>query len=275
MLLSDPKGESTSDKSGHPESSPRRHSGRKHWITRANQCHPWSRVCSGPNHFAPKDDRGLVSPDHSVIHEGAHLHQIEVLSMESTVHHGSHPNASHRQRREAKLRGQQAASGGPANPQAATRVNPEQASKVKLWAPTCPDNGEGRSTSGKQQLSAPAWSTGVVGVACKEGETRNVGGPSGCGLVACNTSRGGGGGRPGVGRTKRVVGQAREVASDSLNSDDSGSRGTRHRQADSGVDLRGGIRGLGVRVLTQAQQPGRVESWASGDLSELYGHRGR
>lgn len=43
-----------------------------------------------------------------------------------------------------KLQGQQPTLGGPANRRAATSVNPEQASKVMMWAPTRLSIGEGR-----------------------------------------------------------------------------------------------------------------------------------
>jgi hypothetical protein len=38
---------------------------------------------------------------------------------------------------------------------AATRVNPEQASKVKVWTPTRFSDGEGRGAAGKQPTRAP------------------------------------------------------------------------------------------------------------------------
>ena len=38
---------------------------------------------------------------------------------------------------------------------AVTRVNPEQASKVKLWTPTRPNIGEGRCMTGKTPTDAP------------------------------------------------------------------------------------------------------------------------
>ncbi|RLC55505.1 MAG: hypothetical protein DRI30_07470 [Chloroflexi bacterium] len=88
-------------------------------------------------------------------HEGARIQQMEVLPVKSTVHHGSYPDALDRQRSVAKLRGQQAALGGPASQQAATRVNPEQASKVKSWTPTRLNDGEGRGALGKQPSGAP------------------------------------------------------------------------------------------------------------------------
>ncbi len=89
-------------------------------------------------------------------HEGADIQQLKVLPMQLTVRHGSYPDACDRQRSRAKLREQQAALGGPASPQAATRVNPEQASKGKSWTPTRLKYGEGRRASGKQPSHAPA-----------------------------------------------------------------------------------------------------------------------
>jgi hypothetical protein len=80
---------------------------------------------------------------------------MEVLSVAGVVHHGSHPGVQGGQPPRAKPRGQQAVLDGPANPQAATRVNPEQASKVKSWTPTRLNHGEGRRAPGKKPLSAP------------------------------------------------------------------------------------------------------------------------
>ncbi len=96
-----------------------------------------------------------TSPHFSVRHEGASIQQMEVLPVEWTVHHGSHPEGQGRQRPWSKLRGQQVALGDPANPQAAMRVKPEQASKVKLRMPTRLRNGEGRCAPGKQPSRAP------------------------------------------------------------------------------------------------------------------------
>jgi hypothetical protein len=80
---------------------------------------------------------------------------MQVLPVEEVVHHGSHPDGSGWRRPGPKLRGQKAVPDGPANPQAATRVNPEQASKVKLRTPTRLNNGEGRRAPGKQPPIAP------------------------------------------------------------------------------------------------------------------------
>lgn len=44
-----------------------------------------------------------------------------------------------------------------ANLRAAMRMNPKQASKVKMWTPTRLNNGEGRRWSGKQPTEAPDW----------------------------------------------------------------------------------------------------------------------
>ena len=59
-------------------------------------------------------------------------------------------------------------------------MNPKQASKVVMLAPTRRGFGEGRSVSGKQPTNAPLAATGVVGAAREEGPIRNVGDPSGC-----------------------------------------------------------------------------------------------
>lgn len=83
---------------------------------------------------------------------------MKVLPVEEVVRHGSYSGSPARQRTGLKPRGQQAVKDGPANPQAATRVNPEQASKVKLWTPTRLNNGEGRCAPGKKPLTA----TGAV-----------------------------------------------------------------------------------------------------------------
>ena len=88
-------------------------------------------------------------------HEGAYVQQMKVLPVELTVHHGSYPDMLDGQLSGVKLRRQKAASGGPANSQAATRVNPEQASKVKSRTPTRRSYGEGRSVSGKRPSIAP------------------------------------------------------------------------------------------------------------------------
>jgi hypothetical protein len=58
---------------------------------------------------------------------------------------------------------------------AVTRVNPEQAPKVKSWMPIPPNREEGRCTSGKNRNEHRLWSTGVVGAARNEGLLGNVG----------------------------------------------------------------------------------------------------
>ena len=80
---------------------------------------------------------------------------MKVLPVEGVVRHGSYSGSPARQLTGLKPRGQQAVEDGPANPQAATRVNPEQASKVKSWTPTRLNNGEGRRAPGKKPLTAP------------------------------------------------------------------------------------------------------------------------
>ena len=65
---------------------------------------------------------------------------------------------------------------GEATAWAVTRVNAEQASKVKLWPPTLQQTGEGRSGSGaKPNRLDPA--TGVMATARVEGSAGNVGDP--------------------------------------------------------------------------------------------------
>jgi hypothetical protein len=58
---------------------------------------------------------------------------------------------------------------------AVTRVNPEQAPKVKMWMPILPNRGEGRRASGKNRSEHRLWSTGVVGTARNESLLGNVG----------------------------------------------------------------------------------------------------
>jgi len=68
--------------------------------------------------------------------------------------------------------------GGQATLQAVTRVKLEQASKVVMWTPTRPDNGEGstdREESRAGARNSPTnehliRSTGVVNTACMEGD---------------------------------------------------------------------------------------------------------
>ena len=80
---------------------------------------------------------------------------MKVLPVKEVVRHGSHSGGRYGQPCRSKPRGQQAVLDGPANPQAATRVNPEQASKVKSWTPTRLKNGEGRRAPGKKPPTAP------------------------------------------------------------------------------------------------------------------------
>ena len=82
---------------------------------------------------------------------------MEVLSVKSTVHHGSHPGGYSWQRLWSKPWGQKATTGGPAKPQAAIRVNPEQASKVKLRASTRRTNGEDRRGRATQPPRCPSF----------------------------------------------------------------------------------------------------------------------
>lgn len=69
-------------------------------------------------------------------------------------------------RRLNSLRGKRSASGGSASMQAVTRVNSEQASKVKMRVPTGLRYREGRCVVGKQPTFAPATTAGVVETAC-------------------------------------------------------------------------------------------------------------
>ena len=53
----------------------------------------------------------------------------------------------------------------------------EQASKVKSWAPTRLNYGEGRVGWGSNRCAHPFWSTGVVGTARRKGVSGNRGIP--------------------------------------------------------------------------------------------------
>ena len=79
--------------------------------------------------------------------------------------------------------------GGLANRQAVTRVNPEQASKVKLGVPSCLRKGEGRcavqaTTVGRIWLRR----TEVVGTACRTRTTGQRGRPNPARLWHASTS---------------------------------------------------------------------------------------
>ena len=67
--------------------------------------------------------------------------------------------------------------GGRAKPRAVTRVNLEQASKVKMRAPIRLNDGEGRSGERSKPRRAALRLAGVVRTARGEGLLRNVGGP--------------------------------------------------------------------------------------------------
>ena len=69
--------------------------------------------------------------------------------------------------------------GGRAKPRAVTRVNLEQASKVKMRAPIRLNDGEGRSGERSKPRRAALRLAGVVRTARGEGLLRNVGGPLG------------------------------------------------------------------------------------------------
>ena len=86
--------------------------------------------------------------------------------------------------------------------QAVTRVKLEQASKVVMWTPTRPDNGEGstdREEPGAGERHSPTnehliRSTGVLSTACREGDLRSVReARDWLGVAAPNAARKGGG----------------------------------------------------------------------------------
>ena len=60
---------------------------------------------------------------------------------------------------------------------AATRVNPEQASKVRMWSRPGAYTGKAAAVGGKQPKSAPTRSTGVMGAARREGHLEQRGRP--------------------------------------------------------------------------------------------------
>ncbi|OIQ64105.1 hypothetical protein GALL_543480 [mine drainage metagenome] len=62
--------------------------------------------------------------------------------------------------------------GGGANRRAVTRVKPEQASKLKSWTPTQPENGEGSTVWGSSRQMHSDWSIGVVGTARRDRGSR-------------------------------------------------------------------------------------------------------
>src|SRR5271167_1239695 len=70
-----------------------------------------------------------------------------------------------------------AALGGRANRRAVMRVNPEQASKGKLWTPTQPKDGEGGAVWGSSRQTHPNRSTGVMGTARRDRGARKRGRP--------------------------------------------------------------------------------------------------
>ena len=79
---------------------------------------------------------------------------MRVLSEQWTVRLGSYPGVAGWQRPTSKPRGHRSTLGASAVLQAATCVNPEQASKCELRTPTLPVLGEGRSAAGKQPSDA-------------------------------------------------------------------------------------------------------------------------
>ena len=70
-----------------------------------------------------------------------------------------------------------AALGGQANRRAVMRVNPEQASKGKLWTPTQAKDGEGGAVWGSSRQTHPNRSTGVMGTARRDRGARKRGRP--------------------------------------------------------------------------------------------------
>ena len=97
-----------------------------------------------------------VSPHISVRHDGAVNQEVKVLSEQLSIQFGSYPGGGRGQLRQSKPWGQSSALGGVATVWAATRVNPEQASKVKSRMLTRLRYGEGRWVVGKRSIKAPA-----------------------------------------------------------------------------------------------------------------------
>ena len=88
-------------------------------------------------------------------HEGAISLEVRVLSEQLLIRFGSYPGGAFGRLEVSKSRGQSSTQGGDATVQAATRVNAEQASKVKIGAPIRLRYGEGRCASGKRSTRAP------------------------------------------------------------------------------------------------------------------------
>jgi len=95
------------------------------------------------------------NPHFSVRHEGAINLEVKVLSEQLSIQFGSYPGGVCGQLQVLKPRGQSSTKGGDATVWAATRVNPEQASKVQSRTPTRLRYGEGRGVSGKRSTRAP------------------------------------------------------------------------------------------------------------------------
>ncbi len=80
---------------------------------------------------------------------------MKVPPEQLSVRLGSDPSGAMEQSIMSKPWEQMSTSGGLATVRAVTRVNPEQASKVKSRRPTRLGNGEGRRAAGKQPMQAP------------------------------------------------------------------------------------------------------------------------
>ena len=81
---------------------------------------------------------------------------MKVPPEQLSVRLGSDPVGAMEQSITSKPWEQMSTSGGLATVRAVTRVNPEQASKVKPRRPTRLGNGEGRCAAGKQPTPTPA-----------------------------------------------------------------------------------------------------------------------
>ncbi len=111
---------------------------------------------------------------------------MKVLPEELSVQLGSYPDGD-----VSKLRGQESALGGPANPRAGTRVNSEQASKVKEWTPTRLNNGEGRVVRARESVHAPELVRRGSGHGTQDKAIRVIGGgPSRARVATSNATLG-------------------------------------------------------------------------------------
>jgi len=92
--------------------------------------------------------------------EGGAFLQVEVLPRQLTVRPRSYGWTVPGQPGVVKPPGKMSSKGGLANPWAATRVNPEQASREKMREPTRPQFGEGRCIRSGRTVEAPDDSSG-------------------------------------------------------------------------------------------------------------------